>query len=302
VMSAFDTVIVDGQHLDAGQLPPEVQYNAVNPQYFDALRIPRHRGRTFTEADDDKAPGVAIINETMATKFWPGQDAIGKRFNVKNATGPSLEVVGVVQDGKYRSVVDQPLPFFYRPLSQSYMPLRTFHIRTSVPPESIAALVQERVHELAPTLPVSQVQTMQEALQGVNGFLFFRLGAQLTAVMGILGLILAVVGVYSVASYAAAQRTQEIGIRMAVGAAPRDILKMVLRQGFGVAAIGIVVGLAAAFAGTRVLADQFYGVSPSDPLTYVGVALLLIAVALFACGVPAYRATRVSPLVALHIE
>ena len=302
VMSSFDPVTAEGQHLEAGQVPPAVQNNSVNPQYFEALRIPVHRGRVFTDADDEKAPGVAIINETMAKKFWPEQDAVGKRFSVKGASGPFLEVVGIVQDGKYRSVVDQPQPLFYRPLSQSYLPMRTFHVRTSVPPESLAALVQEQVRELAPTLPVSQVQTMEEALQGVNGFLFFRLGAQLTGVMGVLGMILAVVGVYSVASYAAAQRTQEIGIRMAVGAAPGDILKMVLRQGFVLAAVGIVVGLAAAFAGTRLLADQFYGVSPSDPLTYVGVALLLISVALFACGVPAYRATRVSPLAALRLE
>jgi macrolide transport system ATP-binding/permease protein len=302
VMSSFDAVTAEGQHLEAGQVAPAVQNNSVNPQYFEALRIPVHRGRVFTDADDDKAPGVAIINETMAKKFWPEQDAVGKRFSVKGAGGPFLEVVGIVQDGKYRSVVDQPQPLFYRPLSQSYLPMRTFHVRTSVPPESLAALVQEQVRELAPTLPVSQVQTMEEALQGVNGFLFFRLGAQLTGVMGVLGLILAVVGVYSVASYAAAQRTQEIGIRMAVGAAPADILKMVLRQGFVLAAVGIVVGLAAAFAGTRLLADQFYGVTPSDPLTYVGVALLIISVALFACGVPAYRATRVSPLAALRLE
>jgi macrolide transport system ATP-binding/permease protein len=302
VMSAFNPVTVDGQHWEAGQLPPAVEMNAVNAQYFEALRIPMQRGRAFTEADDEKAPGVAIINQTMGKKFWPDQDAIGKRFSVKGEAGPFMEVVGVVQDGKYRGVIEEPQPHFYRPLSQVYMPMRTFHVRTSVPPMSLAALVQEQVRGLAPTLPVSQLQTMNEALQGVNGFLFFRLGAQLTGVMGLLGLILAVVGVYSVASYAASQRTQEIGIRMAVGATPGDILKMVLRQGFGVVAIGIVVGLVVAFAGTRVLADQFYGVSPSDPLTYAAVAVLLVGVALFACWVPAHRATRVSPLVALRIE
>jgi predicted permease len=302
VMSSDGAVSVEGRHLEAGELPPSVQYNMVNPRYFEALSIPLHRGRVFTDADDAKAPGVAIINEAMAKKFWPEQDALGKRFSVKGAAGPFTEVVGIVQDGKYKSVVEEPTPFFYRPLEQMYVPLRTFHVRTSVPPESLAALVQEQVRDLAPTLPVSQVQTMHDALQGVNGFLFFRLGAQLTAVMGLLGLVLAVVGVYSVASYAAAQRTQEIGIRMAVGASPRDILRMVLRQGFVMAAIGIAVGLGAAYAGTRVLADQFYGVSPSDPLTYAGVSLLLIGVALLACAVPAYRATRVSPLAALRIE
>jgi predicted permease len=301
VMSASTTVIIEDQHLEAGQPPPAVGNNFISPGYFEALRIPVHRGRTFTDADDEKAPAVAIINQTMAKKFWPEQDAIGKRFRDK-AVQPFLEVVGVVQDGKYRGVIEDAQPYFYRPLSQSYMPMRTFHVRTSVPPERLATLVQEQVRALAPTLPISQVETMNEALQGVNGFLLFRLGAQLTGTMGLLGLILAVVGVYSVASYAASQRTQEIGIRMAVGATPRNILTMVLRQGFGLVAIGIAVGLAAAFAGTRMLADQFYNVSPSDPLTYAGVALLLVLVALFACWVPAYRATRVSPLVALRIE
>jgi predicted permease len=302
VMSADGPVTVEGQHLEAGQLPPTVQYNVVNAQYFEALGIPLLRGRAFTEADDEKAVAVAVVNQAMTKKFWPGQEAIGKRFGVKGAAGPFFEVVGVVQDGKYKAVIEEPQSFFYRPLSQMYMPLRTFHLRTSVPPESVAGLVQEQVRELAPTLPIAQMQTMNEALQGVNGFLIFRLGAQLTGVMGLLGLILAVVGVYSVAAYAAAQRTQEIGIRMAVGATPRDILTMVLGQGFGKVAIGIVVGLGLAFAVTRVLADAFYGVSASDPLTYAGVALLLVAVALVACWVPAYRATRVSPLVALRVE
>jgi len=302
VMSAFDGVTVEGRHLEAGQQPPSVQYDAVNDGYFDALRIPLKRGRVFAETDGEKAPAVAIVNETMAKQLWPGQDALGKRFSVKDPAGTFLEVVGVVQDGKYRGVVEDPQPFFYRPLSQSYFALRTFHVRTSVPPETLAAQVQEQVRELALTMPISQLQTLNQALQGVNGFLFFRLGAQLTGAMGLLGLVLAVVGVYSVASYAAAQRTQEIGIRMAVGATPRDILVMVLRQGFGKVAIGVVLGLVVAFAGTRVLADLFYGVSPTDPLTYAGVAVLLVAVASFACWVPARRATRVSPLVALRIE
>lgn len=302
VVSSSDAVTIEGQHLEAGQLPPSVGFNTVNPAYFEALRIPLQRGRLFTDADDGKAPQVAIINQTMAKKFWPEQDPIGKRFSSNGAAGPFFEVAGVVQDGKYQGVIEDPQPYFYRSLSQSYMPMRTFHVRTSVPPEQLKMQVQEQVRALAPTLPISQLESMNEALQGVNGFLLFRLGAQLTGAMGILGLILAVVGVYSVASYTASQRTQEIGIRMAVGATPRHILTMVLRQGFWKVAIGIVVGLAAAFAGTRVLAGQFYGVSPSDPLTYAGVALLLVIVALFACWVPAYRATRVSPLVALRIE
>jgi ABC-type antimicrobial peptide transport system permease subunit len=194
------------------------------------------------------------------------------------------------------------VPHFYVPLSQSYTPLRTLHIRTSVPPESLSTQLQSQVRELAPNLAISEMQTLDQALQGLNGFLFFRLGAQLTATMGLLGLILAVVGVYSVASYAATQRTQEIGIRMAIGATPRDILKLVLSQGLVIVAIGLLAGLAAAFAGTRLLADLFYGVTPSDPVTYVAVATLLLAVALLACWIPARRATRISPVTALRFE
>jgi ABC-type antimicrobial peptide transport system permease subunit len=162
--------------------------------------------------------------------------------------------------------------------------------------------VQSQIRQLAPSLAISELQTLDQALQGLNGFLFFRLGAQLTGAMGLLGLVLAVVGVYSVASYAAVQRTQEIGIRMAIGATPRDILKMVLGQGLGIVAIGLLAGLVAAFAGTRLLADLFYGVTPSDPATFAAVATLLLAVALLACWIPAQRATRVSPTIALRFE
>jgi putative ABC transport system permease protein len=221
---------------------------------------------------------------------------------MKGAAGPFLEVVGVAQDGKLKSVIEDPQPSFFLPLEQSYMDFRTIHVRTSVPPETLAPQIQSQIRELAPGLPISEVQTMHESLQGLNGYLFFKLGAQLTATMGILGLILAVVGVYSVASYAATQRTHEIGIRMALGAAPGDILTMVLRQGLGIIGIGVVAGLAAAFAGTRLLADLFYGVAPSDPVTFAAVAGLLLCVALIACWIPARRATRVSPLVALRFE
>jgi putative ABC transport system permease protein len=238
----------------------------------------------------------------MAKKFWPDQDPIGKRVRIKDATGTLLEVVGVVQDGKYKGVTEDPQPFFYLPGEQSYEPIRTIHVRTSVPPESLALQVEAQIRELAPNLPITEVQTMRESLQGVNGFLLFRFGAQLTSALGLLGLILALVGIYSVVSYAAAQRTQEIGIRMALGAGRGDILKMVLRQGVGVAGVGLALGLAAAFAGTRVLADLFVGVKPADPLTFTAVAILPAGVALLACWIPARRATRVDPLVALRYE
>jgi len=301
-MSAFEPVYAEGHSIEPGQQPPSVQSNMVTPDYFETLRIPMHRGRAFTEADGENAPKVSVINETMAKNLWPDQNPLGKRFSIKGAAGPFIEVVGVVQDGKYRGVVETSLPHFYVPLSQSYMPLRTFHVRTSVPPESISMQAQSQIRALTPNLAISELQTMNQALQGVNGFLFFRLGAQMSGAMGLLGLVLAGVGVYSVASYAAVQRTQEIGIRMAIGATPGDILNMVLRQGVGIVGIGLLAGLAAAFAGTRLLADLFYGVTPSDPVTYAVVATRLLAVALLACWIPARRATRVSPTIALRFE
>ncbi|PYU41121.1 MAG: hypothetical protein DMG53_21860 [Acidobacteria bacterium] len=203
VMSTFDSLNIERHPAQPGQQPPSVQYNMVTPGYFDTLHIPVRHGRAFTESDEEKTLAVAVVNQSMAKKFWPDEDPLGKRFSTKGPSGPFIEVVGVVQDGKYKGVIEVPQPHFYLPLSQAYIPLRTFHIRTAVPPESLSTQVQSQVRELAPSLAISEMQTLDQALQGLNGFLFARLGAQLTGTMGLLGLILAVVGVYSVASYAA---------------------------------------------------------------------------------------------------
>jgi predicted permease len=303
VISADDPVFVEGRALEPGKQPPQVMFNPVTPGYFEALRLPIQGGRKFTDADKEKAPEVAIINQAMAAKFWPNENPLGKRFSRKGPKGPFTEVIGVVQTGKYKNVVeDPPEPFFYVPMAQNYLAYRTIHVRTSVPPESLQRQIEAQVRELAPSVPISQVQTMTQALQGVNGFFFFRFGAQLTGTMGLLGLILAVVGVYSVVSYAAAQRTHEIGIRMALGAEPRDILRMVLRQSIAIVALGLAIGLAAAFAGTRAISNLIVGIKPTDPLTFVSVIVLLSGIALVACWIPARRATRVSPLTALRYE
>jgi macrolide transport system ATP-binding/permease protein len=301
-VSADDSLTIENHPLEPGQQPPTVQYNLVSADYLDTLQLTLLRGRKFSAADSEKAPPVAIINQTMAKEFWPNEDALGKRFSVSSEKGPFCEVVGIVQDGKYQDLTEDPRPFFYLPLDQKYEAMRTIQVRTSVPPEALALELQSQIHELAPDLPITQVQTMTEALQGGNGFFLFRFGAQLTSTMGLLGLILAVVGIYSVVSYAAAQRTQEIGIRIAMGASSRDILKMVLRQGLGVVGIGLAVGFALALAGTRLMSGLFIGIKPTDPLTFSVVVVLLTAIALFACWVPAYRATRIDPLIALRYE
>lgn len=302
VMSAGDRVWIKEHPLESGQQPADLSYNQITPGYLDTLQIPLLRGRKFTDADSEKAPAVAIINENMAKKFWPNEDALGRHFSTKGPDGPFIEVVGIVQDGKYQNVTEDPQPYFYLPLDQSYQSLRTFHVRTSVPPETLALQIESQIQELTPSLPITQVQTLTQALQGANGFFFFRFGAQLASTLGVLGLILAVVGIYSVVAYAAAQRTQEIGIRMAMGAEPLDILKMVLRQGLSVVGFGLALGLIIALAGTRLISGLFVGIKPTDPLTFAVVVLLLAAVALFACWIPARRATRIDPLRALRYE
>jgi predicted permease len=301
VISTDELVCVEGRSMEPGTPCPSVMHNMVTPNYFETLQVPLRTGRGFTEADDEKAPKVAVINQTMASKLWPNESALGKRFG-ESPTGPFTEVVGVVADGKYKNVQEDPIFFYYVPMQQSYMPYRTIHVRTSVRPQTLAPQIEALVHELGPEVPLSEVQTMTEAINGVNGFFLFRFGAQLSGTMGLLGLILAVIGVYSVVSYAASQRTHEIGIRMALGAEPRDILRMVIRQNLLVVTIGILTGLVVSFAGTRAVASLLIGVSANDPATFLGVILLLSAVALCACWFPAWRATKVSPLVALRYE
>jgi predicted permease len=303
LMSADDKVITDDHALEPGQVPPDVFDNIVTPSYFETLRIPLKRGRTFTDADNENAPHVAVINETMAKNFWPKEDALGRRFKSKDGkhAWAEFEVVGVVQDGKYRGIVEDPIPYFYTPMAQDYLPLRTIQVRTTVPPENLELQVASTIRELAPALPVT-VKTMEQDLQGLNGFLFFRFGAELSGTLGSLGLVLAFVGVYSVVSYAASQRTHEIGIRMALGAKPGDVLRMILSQSFVMIAVGVAIGLGISFIGAQAISSFLVGVSPSDPVTFAGVMVLLMGAALWACWIPARRATRVSPMVALRYE
>lgn len=297
-----DNIYVEGHPTPPGQQPPVTFSNDVDENYFATMRIPLLRGRAFRKLDNENAPQVAIINQTMATRSWPNEDPIGKRFSVKSASGPFLEVVGVAADGKYVFIAESPQPYFYRPLAQDFQAFRTLQIRTSVPPESLIAPVEQEIGKLAPDLPIFNAETMEQLLEGGNGFMIFHEGAERAAEMGFLGLLLAVVGVFGVVSYAAALRTHEIGIRMVLGADRRDILRLVLGQGVRFIGIGVALGLAAAWALTRAMGNLLIGVSSTDPLTYVVAVAILGAVALLACYIPARRAARVEPLVALRYE
>jgi len=301
-ISISDNVYVEGRPVRSDEQPPTVGTNNVSPAYFDTLQLPLSHGRGFTDQDTESTRHVAVVNETMAARFWPGQDAIGRRFRTIKPDGPMWEVVGVARDSKYLAVAEGALPYFYLPLTQQYSSMRVLHVRTSDPPERLAALVRRQIEDLDADMPVSDLRPMKQAMNGLAGFLVFRLGAMQASAMGLLGTLLAILGVYGVVSYGAAQRTHEIGIRLALGAQPADIRRLVLRQGLAVVCAGIAAGLLGALALARLTGKILLLVSSTDPLTFAGVTLLLAAIALWACYLPARRAMRVDPLVALRHE
>jgi predicted permease len=297
-------VSTEAHPLPPGQQAPTVFFNNVDPSYLETMRVPLLRGRSFADSDNQQAPPVAIVNQTMADKFWPKEDPIGKRFTLKPLAAPAqtMQVVGVAANGKYANIAEDPTAFFYVPLAQNFISMQTLQLRSSVAPESLIAPVRNEIFRLASDLPISATSTMQQVVEGTNGTQIFRFAAYFAAAVGGLGLFLAVLGVYGVVSFAAAQRTREIGIRMALGGSASDVLRLVLRQGLGMVIAGLLIGVLAALALTRVMARFLIDVSPSDPLTYITVAVLLSAVALLACWIPARRATRVDPGVALRYE
>ncbi len=288
-----------------GQGLPLVSYSTISPDYFGTVHLPILQGRAFTDADVTGSPYVAVVNRTFAKRFWPNQNPIGKRFQkVSGATNPVYEVVGVAENSHFNDLTSPIEPYFYLPVRQDYAlsSLQILQVRSTAPPDAIIPETQDVVRSLAPNLPLFDIGTLTEHLDTLNGFLLFRLGAGLAAALGLLGLILAIVGVYGVISYSVSQRTHEIGIRMALGAQRAEILKMILGQGLVIVVAGLVLGCTSAFAGARLIGNLLVGVNPADPATYAIVTLILGLIALLACYVPARRAMRVDPMVALRYE
>ena len=275
-------------------------FNVVGPNYFKTMETPLLRGRDFTEADRKGAPDVVVLNQTLAATLWPGEEALGKRVSISGPDGPFLEVVGVARDGKYRSLGEAPHPYIYQPLLQSYDPKMTLVVRTTGPPQSVATAMREQIRTLDANLPVADVKTLRDQLD--LSLFPSRVAAWTLGGFGVLALLLAAIGIYGVVSYSVAQRTREIGVRMAMGAREKDVLRLVLGEGLFVIAVGLALGLLLAAAATRVIAGLLYGVEATDPLTFAGVPLLLGFVALVASYIPARRATKVDPLVALRYE
>ncbi|MBV8831096.1 MAG: ABC transporter permease [Acidobacteriaceae bacterium] len=295
-------VFCDEQPLRPGKKPPEIGTNYVDASYFETMRIPMLRGRAFRDSDNERAPLVAIVNETMAKRFWPNQDPIGRHFQTGSMEAPITEVVGLARDSKYLAVFEQPLPYFYLPEAQHYEPWRVLQIRTSVAPETLAKRLEREISSLDPNMPMSDLQTMTRSLGGAQGFLIFRVGAIQASAMGILGLIVAVVGIYGVVSRAATQRTRETGIRMALGATPLAVVGTMVGRVLYLIVTGLAAGLAAAVAMARILKGFLIGVSGADPVTFVVIPFLLAMVAISATYIPAARAARSDPLLALRHE
>jgi putative ABC transport system permease protein len=278
---------------------PEVMFNTVTPNYFQTMGIPFVRGRLFGNEDQPQSPPVVIINQTMAQRFWPNQDPLGKQ--VKSVQdGTTATIVGVVGDAKHYWLEEVAKPQMYGAYVQQPGYFATVVIRTTVEPLSLSEPVRQAIWKVDPDQPMWKIRTVE--------FLVNRSVADrkfLLALMGMfagLALVLTMIGLYGVISYLVNQRTQEIGIRMALGAQGLDIMRMVLRQGMVLVITGVVLGLAAAWLSTSLISRLLYQISPTDPLTFTAIAGLLIAVALLACYLPARRATKVDPLVALRYE
>jgi predicted permease len=273
--------------------------NIVAANYFHVLRIPLLKGRLFTTTDRQGTLPVALANQAMAEQLWPGQDPIGKRFSFYG--DPRLiQVVGVVGNTVVGQVGGPPRPEVYQPLLQNYSPGVTVIARSSVPVERVIAAVRNTIQSLDPNLAITNVRTAQDEIR--QGLWAPRMGAGLLGLFALLALVLAAVGLYGVLAYSVSQRTGEIGLRMALGATPADIFRLILTQGGRMAVVGLAVGLAGAFAAGHVVASLLVGVGGSDPLTFGAVVVVLGVVALVACYVPALRATRVAPVTALRYE
>jgi predicted permease len=276
----------------------EISRAIVGPNYFRTLRTSVISGREFTDADAPDSRLVAVVNQAFVDRYWPGENAIGKQVT----DGARFTVVGVARNAKYRSLTSPAEPVIYLPIYQAFRSTKetTIHVRTTGDPNAVATSVEESIHQLNPDLPLYNVNPLSVTMQ--LGTLVQRIAVTFAGSFGLLAMLLAAVGIYGVVAYSTRQRTREIGIRVALGAEKRGIYRLVLGQGFRLTVAGLAVGTVLAMAFTRLLKAQLFGVSETDAITFAAVGLLLAAVALLACHIPARRATRVDPMVALRYE
>ncbi len=292
-------VVIPGHEPPPGQTAIRVSSNLVGTQYTEALSIPLLRGRGFTERDTQDNQKVTIINEFMAQRFWPGQDPVGKQFRYGEKKEP-IQIIGVARNVKYRTLGEDPTPHMYLPFLQNYSGSMSLLVSTEGDPALMMGTVRRELQMVDKDMQGFFARTMEQH----TGFALLpaRLGAILVGLFGILALTLSVIGIYGSVSYTVSQRTREIGVRMALGAKQRDVFRIVVGQGMRWALLGTAVGLLAALAVTRFLASLLYGISATDPVTFVFVPLLLAAVAVLACYIPARRASKIDPMIALRYE
>ncbi|MHC4107669.1 MAG: ABC transporter permease, partial [Planctomycetota bacterium] len=296
---SITSVRVEGAEIDPDEVP-EMDYATIGDGYFEAMDIPLLRGRDFGDLDGESTQPVAIISEAGARLLWPGEDAIGKRVRIGGADEPFSTIVGVARDTKVRTLGEDHRPYIYEAFSQDYSPWMTLVVRTSGDPAAILPALRSELQALDETLPIMELKTMTEHL----GIMLFapRMAAVLLGIFGGLAVLLATVGLYGVVAFTASQRTREMGIRVALGAEPIDVVRLVIRQAVALVGVGAAIGVGLAFLATRPLSSLLFGIGASDPVTFGGVTLLLAAVALLASLVPALRAARVDPMVALRQE
>jgi predicted permease len=293
------TAQIAGQNLPADQNALLISSNLISPGYFASLQIPLLKGREFAELDNANTPPVVIINETMAKKYWPNQDPLGRQFQVGKDFKP-VTIVGIAKDAKYRTPGEEPAPHIYRSFKQFYEPGLSLLVRTQGNPKTALRGIENEMTSIDKDVQAFFARTMDEHL--AFSFLPSKLGGSLLGMFGILGLILACAGIYAAMSFQVAQRTREIGIRMAIGAKPRAILRLFIERGLRLSVIGSFLGIVGAFVVTRFLSSLLVGVGTHDIFTYVAVPLLLISVSFVACAVPAYRASKLDPLKSLRYE
>lgn len=286
-------IVVDGYVTEPGE-QISVDYNEVGPGYLATMGIPLIEGREFTPADDEKAAGVAVVNETMARLYWNGQEAVGKRLQLK---GRSMQVVGVARNSKYGTLIEKPKPFLYVPMRQNTLG-GLLQIRTSIPPLAMAGSLVREIKALDSNLAPNEVITMREQVDRMSWTQ--RAAVTLLGIFGGIALLLAGVGLYAVMSYAVSQSSRELGLRMALGAKEGDLLRLVMSRGFALTAGGIATGFAAALALTRLMGDLLYKVSPRDPRAFMAAFAVMTVAAAVACWMPARRATRTDPVRSLR--
>ncbi len=293
------------EQLSSGGIAYDANHRQVTPDYLKTMGIPLQRGRSFNDGDNEQSTKVAIINETMARQYWPGEDPLGKRFTMDDPNDKAtwVTIVGIAGDVRQMGVDEPVKAEMYFPYQQGQEPFytpRDLTIRTSVDPLSLVAAVRNEIHQVDPEQPISNIRTMSQMLGEETASR--SLGMTLLTIFAGLALLLATVGIYGVLAYFVVQHTQEIGVRMALGAQRSNILTLVLKKGMTLTLLGVGIGLVIAFALTRLMASLLYEVSAADPVTYVAISSLLTAVAFFACYLPARRATKVDPMVALNYE